>query len=217
MSDSFSFNFKSFWFQSPGYLKLNLPEPVIDEIKETIEKLEKKEIKNIPYEEYLAGHLHAEFELPITRKLKYLVESLAYEYDKIFGQEPLNRQFTKKDTDAGVAYELKTLWINYAKKYDFNPVHTHSGLYSFVIWVKIPYELEDELKRYKSKNNSTSLFSFNINDAVGNIRPEKLPIDKSWEWSMVFFPAALPHSVNPFYTTDETRISISGNVFGVKL
>jgi hypothetical protein len=217
MEESFSFNFKSFWFQLPGYLKLKLPETVVEEIRESIEKLEKKEIENIPYEQYLAGHLHSEFQLPITRKIKYLVESLSYEYDKIFGEDTLTRNFTREDVDNGVAYELKTLWINYAKKYDFNPIHNHSGLYSFVIWAKIPYNLEDELERYKTKNNSTSLFSFNITDAVGNLRPEKLPIDKSWEWSMVFFPAGLPHSVNPFYTSDETRISISGNVFGVKL
>jgi hypothetical protein len=216
MDETFSFDFKSFWFQFPGYLKLKLPEVVIEEVQESIGKLERKEIENIPYEEYLAGHVHSEFELPITKRLKYLVESLAYEYDKIFDQEPLNKQFTKKDSDAGVAYELKTLWINYAKKYDFNPIHTHSGLYSFVIWVKIPYDLEDEFKKYKTKNNSTSLFSFNTMNAIGDLQPHKLHIDKSWEWTMAFFPARLPHSVNPFYTSDETRISISGNVFGVK-
>ena len=30
---------------------------------------------------------------------------------------------------------------------------------------------------------------------------------------MAFFPAKLNHTVNPFYTSDEYRISISGNVF----
>jgi hypothetical protein len=30
---------------------------------------------------------------------------------------------------------------------------------------------------------------------------------------MAFFPASLYHSVNPFYTSDEYRISIAGNVY----
>ena len=32
------------------------------------------------------------------------------------------------------------------------------------------------------------------------------------EGTMVFFPAKLQHSVNPFYECDEQRISIAGNI-----
>ena len=30
--------------------------------------------------------------------------------------------------------ELHSLWVNYQSKHEFNPVHIHDGLFSFVIW-----------------------------------------------------------------------------------
>ena len=43
---------------------------------------------------------------------------------------------------------------------------------------------------------------------------ETLPlfIDKTWEGTIVMFPSWLNHSVYPFYTSDDYRISISGNI-----
>jgi len=37
-------------------------------------------------------------------------------------------------------------------------------------------------------------------------------VDKSWEGTIIMFPAFLHHMVHPFYTSDEYRISISGNL-----
>ena len=39
-----------------------------------------------------------------------------------------------------------------------------------------------------------------------------LPVDKTWEGMMLMFPSKLHHSVYPFYTSDEKRISVSGNI-----
>ena len=39
-----------------------------------------------------------------------------------------------------------------------------------------------------------------------------LPIDKAWEGTMILFPSSLNHNVYPFYTSDDYRISISGNL-----
>ena len=35
-------------------------------------------------------------------------------------------------------FYLKNLWVNYQKQNEFNPLHCHIGLYSFVIFMKIP-------------------------------------------------------------------------------
>jgi hypothetical protein len=37
-------------------------------------------------------------------------------------------------------------------------------------------------------------------------------VDKEWEGKIALFPAKLNHLVYPFYTSDEPRISISGNI-----
>ena len=54
---------------------------------------------------------------------------------------------------------------------------------------------------------------FQYNTALGGLDTEYLYVDKSFEWKMVFFPARLNHGVNPFYTSDDHRVSISGNVY----
>ena len=35
-------------------------------------------------------------------------------------------------------YYLSSMWVNYQKQTEFNPLHDHNGVYSFVIWMKIP-------------------------------------------------------------------------------
>ena len=48
--------------------------------------------------------------------------------------------------------EMEKFWVNYQKKYEFNPLHAHSGKISFVIWMKIPYYYEDEMTRPEAGN-----------------------------------------------------------------
>ncbi len=123
---------------------------------------------------------------------------------------------------------METLWVNFQQKYEYNPVHKHSGLYSFVIWYKIPYNYIDEAKhgpgRYKVKNvNNDSKYEYNQNGCFNfhypahnnakTVLTEKLPVDNSWERTICVFPAWLSHSVNPFYTSDDYRITFSGNIF----
>jgi len=42
--------------------------------------------------------------------------------------------------------------------------------------------------------------------------PRVLDVDKSFENKLLMFPASYNHQVYPFYTSDEERITVSGNV-----
>ena len=46
------------------------------------------------------------------------------------------------------AYTLDSFWVNFQNKYEFNPTHSHTGVFSFVVWIEIPssYKKEKELK-----------------------------------------------------------------------
>ena len=50
---------------------------------------------------------------------------------------------------------LNSIWVNYKCKTEFNPYHEHSGVYSFAIWLKIPYDLEvhKKLPQYSEIND----------------------------------------------------------------
>lgn len=108
-----------------------------------------------------------------------------------------------------------TTWANYQRKYEFNPTHTHTGKYSFVWWVQIPFNLQDEMDLPWVKESNTpcaSLFQweYHVLNATQS-QQATIPIDKGDEGTFFIFPANTPHQVYPFYTSDDLRISISGN------
>ena len=207
----FDFDYDSTWISSPGYLTCKLPEIVRNELSETLDNLQSDKDS---FCMSLAGHNEKECRLPITPNLKYLAESLSREYGKVFGINLFN-VFDSGDQDYD--FNLSRVWVNYSKKYDFNPIHNHTGVFSFVIWVKIPYDLDDELgvyfDRVNDSENSTSLFQFTTIEPFGILNNQKVLVDKSYEWTMMLFPSQMMHQVYPFYTSDEFRVSISGNVY----
>jgi hypothetical protein len=110
---------------------------------------------------------------------------------------------------------LFNLWVNFQKKHEFNPVHVHDGLFSFVIWHKVPYTMDAEKANFpnmKEGDIKAGMFAFLFTDPMGRVTQETLPVDKTWEGKIALFPANLNHQVYPFYTSDEYRISISGNL-----
>lgn len=110
---------------------------------------------------------------------------------------------------------LTSLWVNFQNKHEFNPLHNHSGLISFVIWLKIPTNWRDqhELPFVKhSSAHAASDFCFTYTNVLGQLQDLPILMDKGSENHMVVFPASLRHQVYPFYNCDETRVSISGNV-----
>ena len=109
---------------------------------------------------------------------------------------------------------LQNLWINLQKKHEFNPLHNHTAILSFIIFLKVPYNLDDEMKVFPqaSCEPMASKLSFIVFDSLGEISELNVPVDKSFENRMIMFPAKLQHLVYPFYTSDDYRITCSGNI-----
>ena len=112
-------------------------------------------------------------------------------------------------------FEMNTFWVNYQKQHEFNPPHSHRGLYSFVIFMKIPtHWKEQHALSFSAHSNlpSASNFQFILDGGNGRIELIQIPLSPEDEGRMVFFPAWLLHQVFPFYGTEEERITISGNI-----
>ena len=109
-------------------------------------------------------------------------------------------------------YTLKMWWVNYQKQYEFNPCHDHTGVYSFVIWLKIPVEFDDQNRDCDSNFPVRSAFQFHYQNILGETRTFNYELGKKYEGTMLFFPSKLHHSVYPFYNCEDERISISGNI-----
>jgi len=157
----------------------------------------------------LAGNIEKEFHLNES------FEEILFPYTSLLADEynNLNNKILDKQNQSN--WVSTGSWINFQKKHEFNPLHDHTGIYSFVLWIQIPYDLKEELEFKNSKNSNeplNSLFSFTYLNQYGQIVESELPIDKTWEGTMILFSSKLRHQVFPFFTSDDYRISISGNL-----
>ena len=112
-------------------------------------------------------------------------------------------------------FTLDELWVNYQKQYEFNPPHFHAGMFSFVVFLKIPTHWKEQHALPWSANSNMPLasdFSFLLGREQGRVQEISIPLSPEDEGRMLFFPAWLTHQVFPFYGTEEERITMSGNI-----
>ena len=108
-------------------------------------------------------------------------------------------------------YYLDKMWVNYQLENEFNPIHDHNGIYSFVIWMKIPTDFKEQNSNV-TNNQCISAFEFYFLNMLGERDSHRYLLGPSDEGKMLFFPSQLAHCVYPFYNCKEERISISGNI-----
>jgi len=177
---------------------------IIGYLKTQIQNRRKLKKNNI----YLAGHIKDELNINVTSDYSdYICKSI--------GTNPITNNYLKNiDTlSKDCPIYLSKSWVNFQKKYEFNPLHDHTGVFSFIIFMQIPYKLDEEFKVYPDSNgNYTSCLVFIYNNLNGYIEDLNLKVDKSYLYKMIIFPAKIKHQVYPFYTSDKERITVSGNV-----
>lgn len=200
-----------------GYIVGSIDPSLLTMLQAEATKMEKLNFEKLDkYQKYLAGHLQHEYALTnptLVDKINLTVTGCCEVYQKTFGVKMFSAAMKASSDAVDIKYELETgpMWINFMQKYEFNPSHTHSGLFSYVIWVKMPYTLEDERKNWKYVEDSRAgCFAFQYLDCLGDFVTD---VQDSVEGGLVFFPSTLTHTVFPFYTSDEYRVSVSGNLF----
>ena len=126
------------------------------------------------------------------KKLYNYIKNVLEEYRNRYKLSSHVRVFTND-----LPFHFDTPWINFQKKSQYLPIHTHDGVYSYNIWLKIP---------------KTCRFEFIYTNIIGNIEPFKITLTKEDEGKIIFFPAKLPHIAYPFNDSDDVRLSIAGNI-----
>ena len=200
-------NFTHISLPNPGVTSGILPEELYKIVMNEIEEIQSDWSNHQKWNDGLAGNIEMQYGLP--KSLLYL-EPFMSEMCKSYGE---HWNFLRKHDD--FHFEQGNVWVNFQKKNEFNPVHHHGGTFSFVCWLKVPYKVHDELNAphvKESKNKAASAFQFLYPNILGNLTLETLYVDHDWERRIVLFPAHLSHCVYPFTTSDDYRISISGNL-----
>jgi len=199
-------------FRNCGYIGSKFSESDLAPIKNEINNIQNnfELYESQKYNNSLVGNIKREYQLIESKKyIQELLMPLMNEYDNQFDYM---KNFNI--TTHAVPFVLESCWVNFQKKYEFNPAHNHYGLLSFVIWTNIPYEMEEECKLspgVESTSNLAGMFSFLYNDSIGGIKIHNIPVDKSMENNIILFPSNFYHMVYPFFSSDEYRISVSGN------
>tara|TARA_Y100000361_G_scaffold6859_1_gene5827 strand:+ start:766 stop:1416 length:651 start_codon:yes stop_codon:yes gene_type:complete len=141
-----------------------------------------------------------------NKTLLPLVKEYNAQFENIGNAIPVNQNHP---------YYLNAFWVNYQKEGEFNPLHDHNGVYSFVIWMKIPTKHFEQNKNPISLTSNThaiSSFQFTYINILGQHSQYFYEMNPDMEGTIVFFPAKLTHCVYPFFNCKEDRISISGNI-----
>jgi len=198
-------------FRPTGFVSVKLPDDLVQRLAELCNEAQE------PINHRLAGNIKKEFSIglkeegneEVCRQLWEQCTGAAKKYQDRYTYPEMCKYLSKE-----APLEFGQVWANFMTKGEFNPVHDHSGIWSFVIWMKIPYDVDEELTQspgINSNYNVVSSFQFIFNDIYG-AAAETLHIMKRHEGLMAFFPSSLRHTVNPFFTSDEQRVSIAGNI-----
>jgi len=200
-----------------GYSILKVPNDILKYLKYEVDKIQNNFSNSEPFNHELVGEIKHEYRVKLedARYKNFIFNAVNdFETKSEYFSSQLSDSFTKK-------LDLTDPWVNFQKKGEYNPVHRHEGIYSYVIWYQIPFYHKDEMiSSPKSLHKITNNGDFNFHFTDINTNPPSVivttplgkHIDKSFEGHMAIFPSSLCHSVYPFYSSDKFRITFSGNI-----
>ena len=200
-----------------GWLEVELESSMLSYLWECIKESGEKE----PCKDTLVGQIDSSFTIADKDRIFWdsVLSPLCDEYGEEYGHDhaEVNVQSSKGEGRWDTfEFYLRDFWVNYQKKYEYNPNHNHGGVYSFVVWMKIPTRFEDQAKLYNSQNANAkynSTFNFQYLDILGRSRTHTYALNPEDEGKLLLFPSRLLHVVYPFFECDEERISMSGNIW----
>ena len=199
-------------FPNIGVVEGKLPEDTVDSLWKLIEE-SKKQPESMKSE--LAGNISSSIRLDGGSPL---IEDFMQNIIPKYIQQSINSFGSpyRLEMKEGQIWNLESLWVNFQKKHEFNPMHDHGGVYSFVIWMQIPTSYEEQRKlpicAESNADGNISNFAFTFTNTLGRICQFVYNMEKDAEGYMVIFPSEMKHEVFPFYENDGERISISGNI-----
>lgn len=203
-----------FTFPNTGVLFQRVPKEIMDPINAVIQKLLDTNFKTGVKANYkLTANIAKEFDLShelIPVMLEY-ISKLALTHDKI--SQPHHIREVTGVMSSAQRFKFKDIWVNFQKKHEFHPHHIHGGVYSFSLWPRVPYTIAEERAVYPDSTLPVAgNFVAYYTDILGQNRSYPFPVDKDYEGIICLFPSRLGHSVNPFYTSDDYRVSVSGDL-----
>jgi len=200
---------KTVMFPNYGYVVDRVPNELFNTIKKEClsikTKTHKKMISGVTGKD-TTNHFYLNQNL---KKWNEYLLTLASEYTKSFSEYAVSREMLTKP----LHLKPGKPWVNIQKKGEYVPNHNHKGLYSYVAFIQIPYDIKKEFTGKPNQSKYASCFEIIYNSVVGSMKNYRIRISKEEEGVILMFPSNLYHCVYPFTTSNKPRISIAGNLF----
>tara|TARA_S200000501_G_scaffold373852_1_gene421988 strand:+ start:1358 stop:2008 length:651 start_codon:yes stop_codon:yes gene_type:complete len=140
-----------------------------------------------------------------------------------FQKEVLNEAVREYIKEWGFPEKLKTthiheltfqkFWVNRTGKGEYQALHNHDAVFSFVAWLKIPSNAQEEQHTPHTMHPEAGDFILTYTDIVGRTRKVNWKLEKQYnEGHLILFPSDCYHAVYPHWLTDEKRISVAGDI-----
>lgn len=190
-----------------------------DDISFFKEIARKSKDANISMEDKLAGNLELQLSLSVNAddrdKFMDIIGPHIQAY--VHGIDEQKRMFFKSQDSNVLKFHIGAgPWINFQKANEYNPVHTHNGTLSAIIYVDIPEELKQEQASHAVRSNKYAPGKIDfIYGEQGNLSATMHTYSPD-TGDILFFPSSLKHTVYPF-KSDVERISISFNVYDLTI
>jgi hypothetical protein len=201
-------------FYNPGAIIDRLPDDVFDKLKEIIEqkRMATNTLDTIPKRNLQLLSIKEIIETPYIQELDNFIRQTYLNWCHAFNTNP-------SEINVG------PVWTNYMQRSEYTPVHNHAASdLAFVIWVKIPYNLKEEQEQHfdhsdlyptregDGKENTNGMFKFMYSTYTGQMNTHVITLGKEMEGHIVMFPGIMYHIAYPFFSTNEERISVAGNI-----
>lgn len=201
--------FEEIKLPNPGILVSTIPDDVFQELKQSCQfQIDNKDaahgLKRSITSDFSVSGIKESLAVNVPPSYKKYIEYLAQNYYQYY---KIEHNLTSK---------LIHTWLNLQQRYEYRPLHIHPnpGL-SFVTYISIPYDTKEEDNydnHYKATVFRNGKIEFVYNTFIGSQAMKVIDIDKSYEGKTIMFLNSFMHVVYPFYTTDQYRISLAGNV-----
>lgn len=203
-------NIKTHDFPNFGYLTASLPKETLILLSRRIDKIIRDSSQEIDYSSKLVANIKQSYDISDSKNLlePHILE-LIKEYDRVYPGYTISKDCVSMATPIGI----HDIWVNFQKPGEVNPNHCHPGIFSFVIWMHIPYSLEEQQEGLPGAPVN-GLFEFTYTQVTGTINHIALPSDKNWQGTCCLFPSPMQHCVYPFKSknSNDLRITVAGNV-----
>ena len=186
----------------PSIVKIKIPDEIIKEMNFFVDGIikDKERLEKFNEGPKLAGNVYQEFLLDtdFMKKIKW----------GDFLGSACNDWVWKEKNLTLKSFQIIKSWIVRQFKYEYNPIHYHSGHISGVGYLKVPKNMGETSQKNKKVNNNGKLILIDgskklFSSPTYTITPEV--------GDFYLFPSYLMHTVYPFSNSDEERRSVSFN------